>query len=284
MKVRIIAPASSCADSELKLNQAIKLLSSHGFDVIHSPKLFSDHPLPYYANTKAERLDDLHDAILSDADIIWAFRGGYGSGEIVEDCINLALEPIKKKILIGFSDITAIHLLFNQIFHIPSLHASVLTSLLTDQAHHIEDIKRILSGEKHILEIKPLNAIAKNTRIEGEIIGGNLCVLQTMIGTKLHPNTDNKILLLEDVGEAGYKIARMLNHLKNADILSGLKACILGDFTGTEHNINYALEQFIETHPELPIYRLASGHGEINHPVILGTNIVIENGFLEGSL
>ncbi len=284
MKARIIAPSSACIDSELKLNQTIELLTNHDFEVIHSLRLFSERPLPYYANSKAERLADLRDAILSDDDIIWAFRGGYGAGEIIENCMDLAAEPLKKKILIGFSDITAIHLLFNQIFHMPSLHASVLTSLLSYQAHHIEDIKRILGGEKHILRIKPLNHVAKNIKIEGKITGGNLCVFETMIGTKLHPDTNNKILLLEDVSEPGYKISRMLNHLENAGIFSGLKACILGDFIGTDSHINYALDQFIECHPELPIYRLASGHGAINHPVILGANVVIENGFLEGCL
>ena len=286
MKVRIIAPSSKCIDSAIKLNQAIELLTSHGFEVNHSAHLFSDTTLPYYANDARHRLEDLRDAILSDDDIIWAFRGGYGAGEIVEDCMDLGSELPKKKILIGFSDITAIHLLFNQTFNMPSLHASVLTSLLGDQSHHIDDITKILRGEKHILKLTPANELAKSARIEGKIIGGNLCVLQTMIGTKLHPNTNDKILLMEDIAEPGYKIARMLNHFKNAGLFSGLKGIILGDFTnaGENHYIDETLESFINTHPELPIYSLNSGHGHINHPVILGADVIIENGFLEGSL
>ncbi len=286
MKVRIIAPSSKCIDSTIKLNQIIELLASHGFEVSHSAHLFSDTTLPYYANDARHRLEDLRDAILSDDDIIWAFRGGYGAGEIVENCMDLKSELQKKKILIGFSDITAIHLLFNQIFNMPSLHASVLTSLLGDQAHHINDITKILRGEKHILKLTPANDLAKNARIEGKIIGGNLCVLQTMIGTRLHPETDDKIIFIEDTAEPGYKIARMLNHFKNAGLFNSLKGIILGDFTNAGENnyIDETLKSFINAHPNPPIYRLNSGHGHINHPVILGSDIVIDNGFLEGSL
>jgi muramoyltetrapeptide carboxypeptidase len=286
MKVRIIAPSSKCIDSTIKLNQAIELLTSHGFEVSHSEHLFSNTTLPYYANDALHRLEDLRDAILSDDDIIWAFRGGYGAGEIVEDCLDLKSELPKKKTLIGFSDITAIHLLFNQTFNMPSLHASVLTSLLGDQSHHIDDIKKILFGEKNILRLTPANELAKSARVEGKIIGGNLCVLQTMIGTKLHPNTDDKIILIEDVAEPGYKIARILNHFKNAGLFNSLKGIILGDFTNEaeNHYIDETLESFINANPNIPIYRLNSGHGHINHPVILGSNIVIENSFLEGAL
>lgn len=286
MRVRIIAPSSKCIDSNIKLNQAIELLTSHGFEVNHSEHLFSDATLPYYANDKRHRLEDLRDAILSDDDIIWAFRGGYGAAELVEDCMDLASQPLKKKVLIGFSDITAIHVLFNQTFNMPSLHASVLTSLLGDQSHHIDDITKILHGEKHILRLTPANELAKSARIEGKIIGGNLCVLQTMIGTKLHPNTDDKIILIEDIAEPGYKIARMINHFKNAGLFNSPKGIILGDFTsaGENHYIDETIASFIGEHPELPIYRLNSGHGHINHPVILGADVIIENGFLEGSL
>lgn len=286
MKVKIIAPSSKCADSTIKLNQAIELLTSHGFEVNHSPHLFSDSTLPYYANDRRQRLADLRDAIMRDDDIIWAFRGGYGAAEIVEDCMNLNSKPLKKKVLIGFSDITALHLVFNQTFNMPSLHASVLTSLLGDQSHHMDDITKILRGEKHILKLTPTNEIAKEARIEGKIIGGNLCVLQTMIGTKLHPDTEDKIILLEDVGEQGYKIARMLNHFQNAGLFDKPKAIILGDFTcaSAPHYIDETLAAFVHEHQNLPIYRLNSGHGHINHPVILGANVIIEDSFLEGNL
>lgn len=283
MKVRIIAPSSSCINADLKLNQAIELLTSNGFVVSHPQNLFAKERLPFYSNTREERSKDLRDAILDEEiDIIWAFRGGYGAAEIVEDAIELKNLITKHKLLIGFSDITALHILWNQEFNMKSLHASVLTSLLSGQASHINCIKHILSGAKHSVEITPINQIALNTEVKGEIVGGNACVLQTMIGTKLHPKTKDKIIFLEDVNEEGYKVARILNHIEKAGLLDNVKACIIGDFTHpSDLNIEYALNDFVNRHKNIPIYKIASGHNDVNHPIIMGGEVIISNGFLE---
>lgn len=279
MKVRIISPSSIMADPYKKLEESVLLLNSHGFEVQYNHDLFGDaKDCRFYANSREFRLQDLKDAILDDqADIIWAFRGGYGAGEIVEECIEL--KPVKQKILIGFSDITAIGALFTQIYNMPFLHASAVTTLLARQASHIHDIKKILSGEQFGTHIEPLNECAK-AGISGEVTGGNLCMVQTLIGTKLHLQTKGKILFLEDVAEPGYKIARMLNHLERAGVFEGVIGCILGDFTDGDENIDYVLGEFVKGHNNIPIYRIASGHGDVNHPILMGRSVSILNGLL----
>ncbi len=96
--ITVIAPSSGCSDCESKLEKAIQILKDEGFDsFFYSKDNFADLPLPYYANTREKRLDAMRHAIGDsqsnddfDIEIIWAFRGGYGSGEIVFDCMNFS--------------------------------------------------------------------------------------------------------------------------------------------------------------------------------------------------
>lgn len=288
-RVQIIAPSSGCANQATKLQEVVEFLGRNNFNHVTSPgELFSNDPLPYYANTQEDRLENLRDALISDIssmdlDIIWAFRGGYGSAEIVDGCMNLAGQVSNKKFLIGFSDITAIHLLFNQVFNIPSLHAANLTTL---NDVNIEWIKAVIKGEKYSINLSPLNKMAEdfikdNQSITSKIIGGNLTVFQTMIGTKLHPETSGKILFLEDCNEVGYKITRMLNHLQRAGIMDGVTAILLGEFTGGDEHKEYAIKQFAYNYSAIPIFSIPCGHGDINHPLLLGAEVQIDANILE---
>lgn len=280
MKVRMIAPSSSDSDAVRKLEESIECLKLHGFDVKYNSSLIGDpEECRFYANTKEFRLQDLRDAILDEeTDIIWALRGGYGSGEIIEESMDLV--PQKKKILIGYSDITVIGALFTQIYDMPFLHASSILSLIGNQAHHIYDIKNILQGNEYSTNINMLNDSAKEG-ITGVVTGGNLCLIQTLIGTKLNLKTNGKILFLEDVAEPGYKIARMLNHLERASVIDGIVGCILGDFLNSDEHLEYVLGEFIKRHNDIPFYSIASGHGEINHPILMGKEVTISNGLLK---
>ncbi|MBP7190143.1 MAG: LD-carboxypeptidase [Rickettsiaceae bacterium] len=290
--ITVIAPSSGCIDCKSKLEAAIKILKEKSFDsFFHSKELFADLPLPYYANTREKRLDGLREAISDrahhndfDKEIIWAFRGGYGSGELVFDCMDLTNQKsFAKKLLIGFSDITAIHLLFNQSFNIPSLHAANLTTLNQTNA---DWIRTVINGEKYSITLLPLNMnaeifIKNDELLSGKIIGGNLAVLQTMIGTKLHPETAGKILFIEDCNEPGYKIARMLNHLEQAGLLDNVKSILLGEFTGGDEHKNYAINEFVSRHVNVPIFSIPCGHGEVNHPLLLGGDVKIHTNILE---
>ncbi len=282
-RVRIIAPAGMYPkDSWKRLEKMKEFLASNGFEVSVQEDIFSDPELPFYANTKEIRLKGLMRAIQSDnVDIIWAFRGGYGCGEIAEDCMDI--RPVGTKILIGFSDLTVLHVLFNQHYGIPSIHGM---AILDRNPEAIDDIIGLINGEEQKLSLVPMNNSARNSaKIEAPLTGGNLTMVTTLIGTKLHPMTKGKILVLEDIAEQGYKIARMLNHLEKSGLTQGLAACILGDVTGGDEHVDFAIEQFAQNHPALSVFRADGiGHGSVNHPLVFGNKSIIENGILSCKL
>ena len=115
-KIAFIAPASACDSidkSQKRLLDIIKFYNKNGFNCIYDESIFIESELGYFAAPREERLIQLKNAILDpEVKIIAAFRGGYGSTEIVFDCMDII--PTTPKTLIGFSDITAIHFLFNQ--------------------------------------------------------------------------------------------------------------------------------------------------------------------------
>lgn len=278
--VAIIVPASGCEDAQQKLTSAQEKLTAHGFRSIVYDNIFTPCELPFFAAPYQIRFDHLKQALLDpQVKIIWAFRGGHGCGELIEDCLNLT--PSHPKILIGYSDITVLHSLFNQYYKIPSLHASVLTSLLNNQQHCLPSIINVLEGRKIKVSLQPLQN-RTTTEINGQLMGGNLKVLCTMLGTKLQLKAKNKILVLEDVNEKSYQIHRHLVQFKNAGIFAGLKAVIFGDFTKGDDFVEQAIRHFCQNHiPHIPAYKAEGiGHGDNNHPLVLGHKASITGDYL----
>ena len=281
--IRIIAPSGVTLDPQKQLTAMVEFLKSHGFEVSILDNIFSELPLPFYANTREVRFKQFQDALLDqEVDIIWAFRGGYGAAEIAIPAMDIA--PNGKKIMIGFSDITVLHLLFNQHYKMQSIHGPVLTSLLDKHPHTIEQIKEVLAGKRQFIQLSPQNEAAKHG-ISGVLVGGNLTMLASMIGTKLEPQLDSKILVLEEVNDQGYKIARVFNQLEQSGKLAKLAACILGDFIGGDENVEWAINDFIQRNPHLPIYRADGiGHGDVNIPLVFGEKATIIGSVLEYGL
>ena len=280
-KIAIIAPASGTGNADQKLEQAGKFLAEYGFKTVYEPDIFAGSKLPYFAAEREVRIKGLKKA-LSDPEvkIIWAFRGGYGTGDIVFDCLDIV--PTNPKILIGFSDITALHILFNQHYKMPSIHSSVLTSLLSHQKGMFPRILNLLEGKKTEIPVKAFNKVAANANIKGEVIGGNLAVFCNMIGTKLHPITKDKIIILEDVNEKGYQIHRYLVQMKNAGLFDQAIAVVFADFIKSNESLKATLEEIAFNYiPDIACFKLSGiGHGDINHPVILGEQAIIEDGYL----
>ena len=122
-----------------RLLDTIKLYNDNGFNCIYDESIFLKSKLGYFAAPREKRLEQLKNAILDpEVKIIAAFRGGYGSTEIVFDCLDI--EPTTPKTLIGFSDITALHFLFNQKYKLPTIHGA----MGIDHARMIEEIINVL--------------------------------------------------------------------------------------------------------------------------------------------
>ncbi len=273
-KVAIISPAGKVPFGHL--DRAIETLESWGLHVLLGKHVYGKHD--YLSGTDADRLADLQWAMDDpDVDFILCARGGYGTTRIL-DQINYNSILKQPKWIIGFSDITALHLKLNKL-NIGSIHGPMGTSFRRIGAEKsISVLKSILFGD-----VAPVISSNKNSPWEkqgqatGQLVGGNLALLVDSLGTESELITDHKILFIEDIGEPVYKIDRMMTQLKRSGKLDKLAGLVVGDFTevnGYDKGDEFTLEKVI--HQEFrdfdyPLtYGFPIGHEPVNMPVISG--------------
>jgi len=233
----------------------------------------------FLANSDEERLSELQKTFSCDnSKVIAANRGGYGAARILNDLLE-GKKPQKFKLLCGFSDITSLHLAFNNCFKFSTLHCPVLKDIANGRINNksIQLFKDILFGKIKILsyEVRPLNPALKIVNLP-KLLGGNLSLIQTSIGTKWQINNNGEYaMLIEDVDEEAYKIDRMLNHLKNANIFNNCRAIFIGDFTekadrNNQYHLNQIINEFI-SQIKIPAFEIRNiGHGTTNLSIPLG--------------
>ena len=163
-----------------------------------------------------ERADDLQWA-LDDNKIkaIFFARGGYGSVHVV-DYIDWHSFKTNPKLLIGFSDITVFHSHVHQCFNTPTLHAAMPITYPQNTDGALKNLRDILFGENVSYKFKG-HSFNKNGKVKAAIVGGNLSILYSLLGSKSQLDTDGKILFLEDIDEYLYHIDRMMQALKELE-------------------------------------------------------------------
>ncbi len=195
----------------------------------------------FLAGTDAERLEDLHQAFADkDVKAVWCARGGYGASRILP-ALDFKLIAKNPKILIGYSDITALHLAIHQNTGLVTFHGPVAASTYSDYAktHVVNALMNPSAPYK--IEISPDNAAKESNlfktetirsgKCKGRLIGGNLSLLSALAGTPFGlRDLKGKILFAEDVGEQPYRIDRMLTQLKQSANLRQLSGIALGVF------------------------------------------------------
>jgi len=279
--VDLIAPAARCADA--LLTDVIKLLTSWGLHCNVPPDIFGDDLL--CANNDARRFEQLNAALTNTTSkAVICVRGGYGSARLIPMLEKIAA-PNHNKLFVGMSDITALHIFLQQQWQWPVLHGAVALDKFSPES--IQQLKEVMFGEIATLkfaDLIPLNAIAaKETIIASTITGGNLTLVQACLGTSWQLKPNNKIIFLEEVNERGFRVDRMLEHLKQAAIFTGIKALLLGDFTKGEEpdgtsKVPAVIERFAKE-ADFPVLQISGiGHGFINKPLPLGTKVNISLG------
>lgn len=277
--VAIVAPSGILNNRSKEVDQAKDLLKSWGLYVVVGKHIFNQNN--HFAGTDAERCEDLQKA-LDDPKIraIWCARGGYGTVRIL-DMLDWTTFKKKPKWFIGYSDITAIH---NDIHNlgVESLHAMMCTSLTDDLSKVEESIstfKDAVFGEalKYKLEGSEYN---KPGEASGQLVGGNLTMLHTMLGSRTSIDVSGKILFIEEIGEYKYHIDRMLQSLKRAGYFNNCKGLIVGDMTKLRKNTTLwgsSIEELILdalSEYQFPIaFNMHAGHEHDNRALILGRNI-----------
>lgn len=239
-KVGIIAPSSGIAADAWE--RAIRNIESLGF----KPEVgeFARGQMGFLSGTDKERLHDLHWAF-GDPSIkaVWCVRGGGGAPRMLPE-IDYALIRKNPKILIGFSDITALHLAIHQNCGLVTFHGPVATSINSEysRTHAMDVLTRPTATYKS--ENSPENAASASPffrsevivkgKCRGPLIGGNLSLLAALAGTKFAlRDLKGKILFIEEIGEPPYRIDRMLTQLRQSADLRSLAGVALGVFDDT---------------------------------------------------
>lgn len=220
-----------------RLEPAIESVKALGLIPVVYESCTKEHG--YFAGNDMLRARDLNLAFLdTDIDGILCMRGGYGANRILP-LLDYNMILRNPKVFSGYSDVTALHIVFNEICGFETYHTPMPA---TELFKGVDDYtlgyyKRLLFGdilnEYKNPEGNPLQAVV-NGYAEGELVGGNLSLVVSSLGTPYEINTRNKILFLEDVNEEIYQIDSKLTQLRNAGKLTQAAGIILGEFTSKE--------------------------------------------------
>jgi muramoyltetrapeptide carboxypeptidase len=241
-----VAPAGPLLERD-DIHRAAALCRALDYEPIVAPHAGAHYG--YFAGADADRLADLNAALRDPTiDAVWCIRGGYGVTRILDgvDFEALARRP---RPVIGYSDITALLAGVNRraglvAFHAPTARAEMpafsrrhFSKVLTEDvpAGVLESLpvpSDVLVPQQHRV-ITICGGIA-----EGPLAGGNLTLLQCLIGSPYFPDLDGAVLVLEDVNEDLYRIDRMLAHLRMVGALAGLRGIAIGRFTGLKRHMN----------------------------------------------
>ena len=182
----------------------------------------------YLAGTDADRLHDINAAFASDeVDAIWCLRGGYGTLRLLAT-INYPALRRRPRPVIGFSDITALHSAIHRQCGIVTFHGPTARSRLTEFSR--ESLACALVEQRDPCGAALAARVLRSGRATGRVVGGNLALITALLGTPFAPRFDGAILILEDMGEAIYRIDRMLRQLILAGALQQCAAIVAGDF------------------------------------------------------
>lgn len=232
--IGIIAPSSP--PNQENLERSLAFLEQLGLKWKFGKHVKNVHG--YLAGTDAERLEDLHD-MFADPTIkgIICAGGGYGSARFT-DKIDLQLMKENPKVFWGFSDITYLHTAMGLYSNLVTFHGPMLASCIGKDTFHDLSAKMFQQlfepMELHYTEaISPLETITAGVA-QGELVGGNLSLLASGIGTKFEVDTKGKLLFIEDVGEEPYKIDGLLNQLRMAGKLKDAAGIVIGNYADAE--------------------------------------------------
>lgn len=293
--IGIISPASS-PDDLTRINRGVTYLEKLGYRVEVGKNVGLKEG--YLAGSDKQRLDDLHDMFRNkNVRAIFSVRGGYGSGRLL-DKIDYNLIKKNPKIFVGYSDINALQSAFFTKTGLISFAGPMVAVDFHDEVSPFteEIFWRTITSDKKIGKLhNPRNEkffTLNKGRGVGRIIGGNLSLLTSLMGTEYFPKMKDAILLLEDISEAPYRVDRMLNQLRLAKLFKQIKGVILGHFVDCVENdpskasftLNEVIIQYFPSQLKIPVlYNVKHGHIKDNITIPYGVKCTLNAslGFIE---
>ena len=286
--IGLISPASA-VDEISKVEQGVKYFEKLGYKVEVGKNIGKLHG--YLAGSDEERLSDLHYMLRKkEVKAIFCIRGGYGSNRLLNK-IDYNLVKRNPKIFVGYSDITALQLGFFAKTGLITFAGPMLAVDFYSEVNSYaeESFWTSITSNKPLGKVKMPNGeklfgLNKGEKI-GRIIGGNLAVLSSLIGSKFLPDLKGKILLLEEIGEAPYRIDRMLSQLSFSNNLDKISGAVLGAFidcnekdpTKSSLTLGEVIEDYFGKLKVPVIYNLSHGHIENNLTIPLGIKVKINS-------
>lgn len=281
--VAIIAPSSPVTKEQA--DSCRSLVENMGYKVkMGKCTYLSIHG--YSAGTGEEKAKDINE-MFADKEVkaIWCIRGGDTSSHAM-DKIDYEIVRKNPKIFLGYSDVTNLHVNFNQkcdliTFHGPMVKSNMLNDFDTFTR---ESFKKALNMNDELILENPEGESFKvmiGGYAEGTVVGGNLALLTSMIGTPYEVDTKGKILFIEDVDESVERLDRMMYQLKYSNKLKDANGIIFGDFTDCVNNRDQSytaiemLKDVLADYDKPVMYNIKSGHCFPMSTIPLGTNCVI---------
>ena len=259
-----------------KIIPAIKLLENWGLNVIIGETIGSEEN--QFAASDEKRIADFQQMLDNPkVKAIWCARGGYGTVRLID---KLDFSAFKKypKWIVGYSDITVLHSHIHN-FEIETLHATMPINIENNSKQALATLKMSLFGKSLSYEI-PADEKNKTGNASGELVGGNLSVLYSLLGSNSSIKTNGKILFIEDLDEYLYHIDRMCMNLKRNGYFTHLKGLAVGGMTNMHDNeipFGKTAEEIIldsVSEYDFPVvFNFPAGHLDDNRALILGRKI-----------
>jgi muramoyltetrapeptide carboxypeptidase len=258
---------------------AVELLKSWGLSVKLGKTIGLDnHQL---GGSDDERASDFQ-AMINDPEIkaIWCARGGYGTVRMID---KIDFKPLLKnpKWVIGFSDVTVLHSHIHQL-GLATIHAIMPFSVTRTQLSSILALKETLFGHKVEYQI-PASIENKSGNATGILVGGNLSIIYSLLGSTSSIETKDKILFIEDLDEYLYHVDRMLMNLKRNGYFSQLKGLIVGGMTDMHDNeIPYGMNEkqiildIVKEYDFPVVFDFPAGHIQDNRALLLGKEVSLQ--------
>jgi muramoyltetrapeptide carboxypeptidase len=278
--VALVSPAGPVSGA--KIESAAQVLQGWGLKPRIYPHALDTHA--FFAGTDEHRLADFN-AALADPQVrgIFCNRGGYGAQRIVQ---QLDFEAVRRdpKLVVGFSDITAIHGALWNHAGLATIHGPVASQLERGGVFVSGLRHATMSTESVVVTADPAEAnfdVRTRGTAQGLLLGGNLSMLSSSLGTSYMPDLTGAILLIEDVSEAPYRIDRLLTHLLNSGVLDRLAGVAVGQFseprglTGTITASSVLMERLGGLGIPL-LGGLSIGHDDTNYAVPLGVQATLD--------
>ena len=275
-KVALVAPARKISYEEISF--AIDYIKERGFIPIYDERLFQTHN--QFAGNDEERASVMQYYLdASDIDAILCVRGGYGTVRII-DRLNFDKFMQNPKWIVGYSDVTVLHCKLHSL-GVESLHATMPINFPSNTKKSLDTLFDALIGKEITYDYQDSPQNIKGDA-EGIIVGGNLSVLYSLLGSDIFPDTKDKILFIEDIDEYLYHIDRMMMAFESAGVLDNIKRLVVGGMTGMHDNAvpfgmsaeDIILEKVADKN--IPVtFNFPAGHFEDNQALILGRKFEI---------